>query len=348
MVDARSVEEGRTTGRRAWAWRLASLAISLVALAVVLASVDLAAAWAVLTDASVPIIVVALGVVGLQVVLRGWRWRIVLPERPDGSTVPVRRTIMPLLVGYLGNAILPARLGEPVRAVLVARREGLDPFASFGATMLERLIDVVTLALVGLVAAVALGASWWIVALAAAATIGGLVGLAVLVLLGLTRFVDLFASLLSRVGLEERTVRLQRWARSFAGGVDRGRDLVRLGKAIALSLVAWVLDASIFLLVGRSLGIELGIAEAALIGAVSVLATAIPAAPGYVGTFELAATTTAAALGVPRPEALALALLVHVVTLVPLALAGACALLASGLQLGRLATQAEEVEHGTA
>ena len=149
-------------GRKAWTWRLASLGVSLVALVVVASSVDLAAAWTTLTQASAPIVGVAMGVVVIQLVLRGWRWRIVLPDRPDGTPVPVRRTIVPLLVGYLGNAVLPARLGEPIRALLVARRESLDPMTAFGATMLERLIDIVTLAAIGLVAALAIGASWWI------------------------------------------------------------------------------------------------------------------------------------------------------------------------------------------
>jgi uncharacterized protein (TIRG00374 family) len=314
----------------------------------VAASVDLLAAWTVLTDASVAVVLVALGVVAIQVVVRGWRWRIVLPERPDGTAVPVSRTIVPLLVGYLGNAVLPARLGEPVRAVLVARRERLDPFTAFGATMLERLIDIVTLALIGLAAAVVIGATWWIVAIAVAASLGGLVALGILVVLGMTRVTDLLGSLLSRAGLAERTRRLQHWAQAFAGGVDRGRDPIRLAKVVALSLLAWVLDAGVFWLAGRSLGLELDIAETVLIGAVAVLATAIPAAPGYVGTFELATTATAAALGVPRPEALALALLVHVITLVPLALAGGLALAAYGWRLGRLATEAERVEHGAA
>jgi uncharacterized protein (TIRG00374 family) len=341
---------GRATpqAHRAWAWRLGSLLISLVALLVVASSVDLAAAWATLSQASLAIVGLALLVVASQVLIRGWRWRILLPERPDGTAVPVRRTIVPLLVGYLGNAVLPARLGEPIRALLVARRESLDAMAAFGATMLERLVDIVMLAVFGLAAALAIGASWWIVTVAATVAIGGVAGLGVLVAIGMARFADVLTAILSRVGLGQRTRRLQQWARSFAAGVDRGRDILRLGKVMAISLLAWALDASIFWLIGQSLGIDLGVAEAVIIGAVAVLATAIPAAPGYVGTFELAATTTAAALAVPRPEALALAVLVHVVTVAPIALAGALALLASGVRLGSLATQAEEVEHGLA
>jgi uncharacterized protein (TIRG00374 family) len=280
----------------------------------------------------------------VQFAVRGWRWRTILPSGPDGSPVPVTRTFAPLLVGYLGNAVLPARLGEPIRAVLVARREQLDTLESFGATMLERLIDTVTLALVGFSAAVALGAAWWIVAVSAVVGFGGLIALGLLAAIGLTRLTDVGAYLLGRVGLAERAGRLVRWTRSFAAGIDRGRDVRRLAMVMGASVVAWGLDASIFYLAMRALDIDLGFVGAILIGAVSVLATAVPAAPGFVGTFELAATGAGAALGVPRAEALAMAILVHVITLVPVALAGALVLVRSGIRLGMLAGEAEEVD----
>lgn len=115
------------------------------------------------------------------------------------------------------------------------------------------------------------------------------------------------------------------------------------------SVVAWALDAMTFLLVARALDIELGYPEAILIGAIAVLSTAMPAAPGYVGTFELAATGTATALGVPRTEALAMAILVHVIVLVPIAVAGAVVMVGTGSRLSSLAEEAEELqseEHG--
>jgi uncharacterized protein (TIRG00374 family) len=342
-------DEGSTdassSSRRPWLMRLGGLIISLIALVVVFGSVDVAATWEVVSEADPLLLLAALGVVAVQIVIRGWRWRVVLPHRPDGSLVPIRRTISPLLVGYLGNAVLPARLGEPIRAALVARREQLDALESFGATMLERLIDVVTLALIGFAAAIALDAEWWIVAAAGTVGVGGLVALGLLVAVGTTRLADFGAAVLARVGLGDRTMRLQGWVRSFAGGVDRGRELPRLGLAIGISLVAWASDALIFFLVALALGIDIGFPEAVLIGAVGVLATAIPAAPGYVGTFELAATATAVALGVPRPEALALAVVVHLITVVPVAIAGGVAVIATGSRLGQLADAAEEVEH---
>ena len=333
-----------SSAKRRWGGRLAGLAISLIAIVIVISTVDIGATLEVLSRTDPSYIALALVAIAAQVVVRGWRWRMLLPPRPDGSPVPVRRTFVPMLIGYLANNILPARLGEAVRSFLVARREDLVPLEAFGATMLERLVDVVVLALIGLLAALILGAAWWIVFIGLVAGLGGVVVLALLVLLGFSRLVDVGRWVLERLHLAERLHRLLGWAGSFAVGVDRGRDVPRLLGVSGLSVVAWILDASIFYLVGRSLGIDLALSEAVLIGAVAVLATAIPAAPGYVGTFELAATSTAVALGVPREEALALAVLVHLVTVIPVAIAGAVALLITGANLSTIAAQAEEAE----
>jgi glycosyltransferase 2 family protein len=344
MTDPPTPDTGTKRGRRALQGRLAGLAISGIAIVILVSTVDIAATVEILGRAQLGYIGLAWAVLAVQVVVRGWRWSVILPLRPSGDRVPVRRTFSPMLIGYLGNALLPARLGEPIRAFLVARRESLVPLEAFGATMLERFVDVVVLAFIGLTAAVILDAEWWMVTVGLAGSIAGLVALALLVGLGFSRLVDVVIGILRRLGLADRLGRVLHWSMSFAAGVDRGRDVRRLAVVALASVVAWVLDATIFYLVARSLGIDLGLLGAVLVGAISVLATAIPAAPGYVGTFELAATATAVALGVPRDEALALAVLVHVVTVVPIAIAGAIALMLSGSQLGTIAAEAVEAE----
>ena len=67
------------------------------------------------------------------------------------------------------------------------------------------------------------------------------------------------------------------------------------------------------------------IGQAALLAAGTNLATAIPAAPGYVGTFELATVTIAASVGIAKSSALAFAVLLHVTTLLLTSVAGAVA-----------------------
>jgi glycosyltransferase 2 family protein len=124
---------------------------------------------------------------------------------------------------------------------------------------------------------------------------------------------------------------------AFAQGVDRGRSPRRLLAVAGLSCVCWGLDALVFWLVAQAIDVPLSVPAAVLIAAMTVLVTAIPAAPGYVGTYELAATSTAAALGVPGAEALAVAVLAHVLTTVPLALGGVLALGISGARWPRRA-----------
>ena len=66
-----------------------------------------------------------------------------------------------MLVGYLGNAVLPARLGEPMRAVIASRRERIGTTEALGSVLVERVIDIATLAVVGFVAALIVAGPAW-------------------------------------------------------------------------------------------------------------------------------------------------------------------------------------------
>jgi uncharacterized membrane protein YbhN (UPF0104 family) len=100
--------------------------------------------------------------------------------------------------------------------------------------------------------------------------------------------------------------------------------------AVAWSVVAWSATVVAFAAAGQAVGVELTWGQAALLAAGVSLATAIPAGPGYLGTFELAAVQVAAVFGVGADPAVALAVLVHVVILVLTSAGGAIALLRLG------------------
>jgi uncharacterized membrane protein YbhN (UPF0104 family) len=67
----------------------------------------------------------------------------------------------------------------------------------------------------------------------------------------------------------------------------------------------------IFLAAAAAIDVPLPLLEAAVLSSGIALATAIPAGPGYVGTYELAGVAVGTALGIPADEALAIALIVH-------------------------------------
>ena len=320
--------------------RIVGLAVSLVALWVVLRSVDLGASLDLVSKANPLYLLACAAVIATQVVLRSARWRVLLPRRRDGNRIALRRIPAPLLVGYLGNAVLPARLGEPIRAYLVARREDVDAAESFGSVVLERIVDTATLAMIAFAAAAAVDAPDWIVRATAIIALGGFALIAAIVVVGLRPFATLGRRLAGRIPGASRLAPIIDRLDDFARGIDRPSRSSGILVAAVVSAACWMLDATTFWLVARSLGVEVSPPAALLIAAVTVLGTALPSAPGYVGTFELAAATTAQALGVDPAAAFALAILAHAVSVLPTAAAGAVALVAMDVRLGRLAADA--------
>lgn len=320
------------TGRRRWLWALVGVAISAAALVVVAATVDLRETSRILADARPLPLVAIVAVVAVQVTVRAWRWSFLMPHGADGRRLRVRRLVPPLLVGYLGNAVLPARLGEPMRAVLASRRERVGTTEALGSVLLERLVDVATLAVVAFTAAMLVDAPGWISQLLGVAAAGGVVGMAILVSVGIQPILALADrfGLARRPGLRSQLVRFA----ASVGGPSRRRAI---GISAAVSTGAWLLDALSFWLAAQAVGVELAYPAALLIAGFTVLGTAVPSAPGYVGTFELAAAAAAGALGVPPAEALAMAVIAHVMTLAPMALGGAASLPIVGTSLAAAA-----------
>jgi uncharacterized protein (TIRG00374 family) len=321
----------RRRSLRQGAIALLGLGVSGLALWLAIRGVDLGRTAQVLGRvAPAPLGIVA-AALAVQLLVRSARWSLLLSVGPRGA-VPARRLVPVVLVGYLGNTVLPARLGDPLRALLVGRREGIPASGALGSVVLERAIDTLTLALLVFPAAALSGAPDWLIRAAAlAAALAGAVLAA-----AQTRFPSWMIGRLRRSAPSRRWTSWLARADHFAAAMDSaGRRRAVLG-AVGLSLLAWLLDGTIYWATASSLGIELSPAGAMLVSAITVLGTAIPSAPGYVGTFELAASTIAGGLGVAPAAALAFAILVHALTALPLAFGGVASLAWMGARFGDL------------
>ena len=315
---------------------LAGLLTSAVALYLVVRSIDLAEAVDVVASANPLPLVAIVGIVTVEVALRAFRWSLLLPRTNGGERIPFVRLVPPLLVGYLGNAILPARLGEPMRAVIASRRVRVGMPEALGSVLLERVVDVATLAPIAFVAAMIVGAPAWARQVLGVTAAGGVVILMVLTTVGvmpLMRLADRL-SLGSRPAIREVVARFT----ASLGGPSRRPAVL---SAAGISITAWFLDAASVWLAATSIGVGLDYPAAMLIAGVGTLGTAIPSAPGYVGTYELAVAGIAGALGIPPAPAFALALLVHIMTLGPVAIGGGVSVVGMGANLGDLARTAE-------
>jgi glycosyltransferase 2 family protein len=290
-----------------------------VAIALLIAAVDPSRTLAVIRQARPEPLVLAVGILAVQVIVRSARWWLLLGKGSDGAHLPFWLVLRALLIGYLGNAALPARLGEAARAGVIARAAHRAFGAVLGSVLLERLIDLVALAVLVLAASVFAPLPALVVNVAALTIAIGIAGALVLMILGkrLGRAVSA-----APVGLRQRAMAFGRHL--LAGALHPGPGVILA--AGGLSLMVWMLEAGVYLAAGVSLGIILPVGTAVIIGAAGALATALPAAPGYVGTYDLAAAAVGVALGLDPATAVALAAVAHVVALASVAIAGAGAL----------------------
>jgi uncharacterized protein (TIRG00374 family) len=293
--------------------------ISIVALVLVFRSVDVAAAWDTLKGAEPQWVALLVVFIGTDILLRAVRWKVLLAPV---ANVPFGTTLASLLVGYLANNVLPARLGEIVRSVDLGERTGLSRSTILGTIVVERVVDTVVVVAIASIAILVLSVRG-IVASAV------LVGLAVSALLVVGIAVGIAAHRLP--GAERASAYLHRWPRvrvvliRLRDGLAIAKDVRTMAAAVGLSVASWSCTVLAFAAAAQAVGVEPTIGQAALLAAGTNLATAIPAAPGYVGTFELAAVTIGASVGMAREDALAFAILLHVTTLLMTSIGGAIA-----------------------
>ena len=305
------------------------LAVSVGALAIVVGSVDVGRTAAILGTALPAWIALMLAFQAADILLRAWRWQILVAPLKAVRFLPV---LLYLLVGYLANNVLPARLGELVRCHYLGDRERISRTATLGTVVVERVVDTAVVVAIASVAILVLHVR----GLVASAV---LVGLALTGLLVVALAIGLAAHRLP--GIERVITGAARWPRAvevtvkLRSGLEVARRPRTLVGALVLSVAAWGATVVAFAAAGQALGIEMTTAQASLLAAGVALASAIPAGPSNLGTYDLAAVEIAATFGVPRPEALALALLAHASVLIVTSAGGAAALLRLGWSRGR-------------
>jgi phosphatidylinositol alpha-mannosyltransferase len=246
--------------------------------------------------------------------LRGEAWyavlRPALPDRPIGRADVTRAT----MIGVFMSAVIPGRVGEAGRALVLSRRLGRVSVylpVVIGTLFSQTLLNVV--ALLG-VAAVALASTPALQAQAGALT---LIAVVPVVLLGL---VLLAPWLLERAS--PRSPMLQRTAAALAvrlAELRRGLRVFRRASASSHALLAqlgaWALQLlSVYvLLVAFDLQGQAGIAAGAAVLAAVNVAGIVPVTPSNVGIFQAACVLVLAAWGVGSNTALAYGILLQAI-----------------------------------
>ena len=277
-------------------------------------------------------VLLGLGLMCFSMILRGVAWHAILRAALPRAPVRLVDALQGTFIGVLMSATLPARLGEPARAFVVARRIGnarLHVPVVLGTIVSQTLLNILALIVLGVVMFSTVDLFTDHKALLAVA----IAPLAIVVVM-------LGAPSLLRSGKPSRFRRVASFVTQARAALVQVRDGLRvfqrprLGATAALfQLSAWAVQwlSCFVLLVALGLDDRAGLgAAAAVLFAVNVTAV-LPVTPSNLGVFQAACVAVLTAYGVGAADALAYGIILQAVEIATAVAMGMPALVKEGL-----------------
>jgi len=312
--------------------------ISLVFIWLSLRGLQLEDFWRTVQKAKYIWLIPGIGVYFIGVWIRAWRWHYLLgpiKKIPTKSMFPITT------IGYMGNNIYPARAGEVLRAVILKRKEGVSISASLATIIVERIFDgVVMLAFIFVnlsELAKLTGASGFVGNIQQVALIGTGVFIGALMVFLLAA---MFPQTTMKIGLwaiyhflpkrfHERTITL---TNKFLDGLASLRSPFNVLMVFLTSIIIWLLETGKYWFVMHAFDFNVSFFALMLMNGIVNLATTIPSAPGYIGTFDAPGIAVLTAYGVSQATAAGYTLVLHVALWLPITLLGAYYLAKEGIK----------------
>jgi uncharacterized protein (TIRG00374 family) len=319
----------------------------------------LADVWRELRGVDGPLFILATAMVTFVFWIRAWRWRGILEPI---AVVPFRDRFAAVNIGFMANNLLPARVGEFLRAYALARLARVPVVGGLASIVVERTFDGIFIVALLFLAMLSPGFP----------PFAGVQELTVpgtdytVTILDLARSFGIFiagvaAFLLLLVFQPRRAVRIAEAAvfwmpvsfrrpvvnaiEAFLAGAGVLRDARLLLRATAWSALLWLWYALGIWVGLMAFGIHLSYPAAVFFSSALVLAAAVPAAPGFIGTWHLMARFVLADMwGVNTVTAGAFAAGFHLAGFIPVTLIGLYYAWRMGLSLGEAAHSDEVVE----
>jgi uncharacterized protein (TIRG00374 family) len=304
-------------------WRFwIGIGISAVLVAVVVREQDLPAVWNALKSAQYVWLLPGIGIYFMGVWARTWRWHYLL--RPLQS-IPLRRLFPFVCIGYMGNNVYPARAGEVLRSYALKRRTDVPISASLATIVVERLFDGLTMLLFVFVTLpiADLGSRYnTFVTVFSVIFVGALI---VFLLLASrpARTKLIYGWVIARLLPEHMQARVREPLDLFLDGLHALRSGREVAMIFVTSIVIWLFETGKYWFVMHAFPFEVDFYVLMLMNGVVNLFTTLPAAPGYVGTFDAPGIEILQNFGVPGDIATAYTAVLHAALWFPITALGA-------------------------
>ncbi len=252
----------------------------------------------------------------LGLALRSYRWKL-LGDSYRGT--PWHFFFRATSIGLMLNMFLPFRSGDLFQAYFISRGGRFSRSYALATVVLERLVDTISPLLM------LIGGSLFVVmpeavSLPKILAFFGALAAGIVLFIRQAERISAFAGRFGWLGYREKVVRL---LGTLAGSLSFMKSRQVLFKALPITFFNWfvITIVSTWSLL-YAVDIRLTFLQVIVVQGIMVISVAIPASPGYIGTWEFFTVLALGVFGVDRDQALSFAILTHFMSFLPVTLAG--------------------------
>jgi uncharacterized protein (TIRG00374 family) len=331
------------------------IAVSAVSIILILLLIDPAEIVDSLRQADLSLIGLSALAILAFMMIRAIRWRYMLANDISWSN-----TFHVQNIGYMFNMVLPFRLGDVARAVLIGSVPPITLARGLSTMVVERILDMMFI--VALLPFTLTEVSSLPPLLQEAARVSGFVAVTAIALLILAanqrnltnRVVTavlnrllLFQTFLRRVAFDNRTItavlnripllNIDQWLGRLNELLDGLNSLTRLKDSLVLafySIIIWIPILFAYRWGIQAVGGQISLLGASFVVCAAALSIALPSSPGQIGVFHIGVTAAMLALGQSDGAAGGFAVVYHALNLISMIILGLIGLASTGATFG--------------
>lgn len=274
-------------------FKIASLAVSLIILAVLIYFSNFWEMVGVLSGANIGLIFLGVCLFSLSVTLRNLRWQLLL--RQLNIRIGFRKLFPVFMGGMFISNVTPAKSGDPVRSYLLKRKTGHSFSKTLPSLVMERIMDILLTIIIVVIGFFFVQLSWmWPVAAAAIAVYAVSMVVVIYVSLGRGRIESFFRFLGRVLGWVPKFERIREKSRAMALNFNESFVKYNRPKTLVsgflLTIVVWFLDASILYVSFLAIGIGIDFLFGMFVMVLAVLIGVVSSLPGGLGSSEAVMT----------------------------------------------------------
>ncbi len=306
--------------------------ISLVLLYFVFSSISFVDVKKIIFKFGFYLFLIGMMIYSISFVFRAWRWQHILSPI---TKISYNNSIFIIFIAYFFNSVLPARIGDFIRAYILSKGTDIKTLTSISTIVVDRMLDGLTLFLLLSIGMIGAGLK-----LDIDHRLLFIIFLTFLLFIFLLIFYTMGFNTVMRCVSPLRNIIPNFYTKleSFMKSIKTGGDIFSKGSNAHFilffsSLMVWLVEALLFYFVLYFIGIRIGIYVLFILLALVNLGIMIPSAPGYLGTFEAAFMFVLVYFGIEKEIALSAALIIHTIWFVSTIFFGLISIKIMGLNL---------------